>query len=86
MKKISSYLLFISAITLIAVFVTMVQQSYQKLMDTQSKISTDIILKPINPKLDISVLDDISKRTEYFENSTPSSALVSSSSSILSLP
>ncbi len=65
MKRASRYLLFISIITFIAVIVVIIQDSYQKLIQTQEKITSDIILKPINPQLDTTVLDELQKRTEY---------------------
>lgn len=71
MKRISPYLLFVSFITLVAVFVTIVQQSYQRLIDSQVKVSSDIILKPIDPSLDTTILDDLEKRPEFLETITP---------------
>ncbi|MCL4384359.1 hypothetical protein M1116_02805 [Patescibacteria group bacterium] len=68
MKKISRYLLFLSIITFVAVIVVIVQQSYDKLISSEQKVSADIILKPIKPQLDTSVLDNLEKKEEFTEN------------------
>jgi hypothetical protein len=63
--KISAYFLFISIITFAAIFIFIVQKSYDSLMKpiNQAKISNTS--KPIDPKLDTSVLDLITKRQYY---------------------
>lgn len=67
MKKlnISTYLLFISIFTFITVFFFIVQNSYDNLMKPIYQVKVDDNLKPIDPNLDISILDQITKRQYY---------------------
>ena len=70
LKNLSKYLLFISIATFITVFIFIVQESYDKLISTQKKISADTILKPINPVLDTSILDVLEKKQEYQDDTS----------------
>jgi hypothetical protein len=63
--KISTYFLLISIFTFIAIFIFVVQNSYNHLMKPINQVQTNNSLKPIDPNLDISVLDQIAKR-QYF--------------------
>lgn len=65
MKKLSKYLLFVSLVTLFTILVVVVQKSYDRIMKTQTKITGDIIIQPINPNLDTSILEEIEKRQNY---------------------
>jgi hypothetical protein len=67
MKKsnLSAYFLFISIFTLIAIFFFVVQNSYDNLMKPIYQVKINSNLKPIDPNLDISVLDLITKRQYY---------------------
>lgn len=81
MKKISKYLLLVSLVTLFTILVVVTQRSYDRIVQTQSKITKDIIVQPISADLDILVLDEIVKRTEYPINydqvlPTPTQALI----------
>jgi len=74
-NKISTYFLFISIFTFVAVFFFVVQNSYSNLMKPIKQVQTSNYLKPINPNLDISVLDQISQRQHYSsDTSTPSAS------------
>lgn len=63
--KISNYFLFISIFTFVAIFIFIVQNSYSHLMKPINQVKTSNNLKPIDPNLDISVLDQIAKRQYY---------------------
>lgn len=67
--KFSRYFLFIAVFTLLATFVYVVQKSYDNLMKPIKDTTQNPILKPIDPNLDVSVLDQIQKREFFTENS-----------------
>lgn len=66
-NKLSSYLLVISIFTFAAVFFYIVSKSYDSLMKPINSVKQSIIIKPIDPNLDISGLEEIEKRN-YFNN------------------
>lgn len=61
-SKISTYLLFISLATLITTFVFIVQKSYDSLMKPINDAKQSVIIRPLDPNLDLSILDAIEKR------------------------
>ena len=63
--KLSSYFLFISIFTFVTIFLLIVQSGYNNLMKPVNQVKTNESLKPIDPNLDISVLDTIAKRQFY---------------------
>jgi len=77
--KISKYFLFISIFTFVAIFFYIVQNSYSSLMKPINQIQTSDIIKPIDPNLDISVLDQIAKRQYY--SAAPSASPATGSAS-----
>ena len=64
-KRISSYLLVVSICTFFAIFFFIVQNSYDNLMKPVEETKASAIIKPINPDLDVTVLDQIEKRKFY---------------------
>lgn len=64
-NKISAYFLFISVFTLITIFFIVVQKSYSNLLTPTVEVKKNDLLKPVDPSLDISVLDDIEQRKYY---------------------
>ena len=72
MKKLnlSRYFLFIVIFTFIAIFFYVVQKSYDNLMKPINQVSQSSIHKPIDPNLDISILDQIQNRV-FFANTSP---------------
>lgn len=48
-----------------AMFIYIVQNSYSNLMKPISDVKSSNLLKPIDPNLDLSVLDNIEKRSFY---------------------
>ncbi len=61
-SRISKYFLIVSVFTFLAIFVYLVSQSYNNLMKPIEEVKNNTILKPINPNLDVSVIDLIEKR------------------------
>lgn len=85
-SKISLYFIFVSLFTFIAIFFTIVQNSYNNLMKPIKEAQNDIYLQPINPILETEIVDEIQKRSQYidqsnlnFNSSTTSSTLKSPS-------
>ena len=69
MKKnnFSGYLVFISIVSFIATFFFIVQNSYDNLMEPINSAKESVIIKPIDPNLDLSIVDEIEKRNYYTE-------------------
>lgn len=67
-NKISAYFLFISIFTLVTIFFFVVQKSYNNLIKPAEIIKKSDLLKPVEPNLDTSVLDEIEQR-KYFPDS-----------------
>jgi hypothetical protein len=67
-NKISTYFLFISIFTFIAIFFFVVQKSYGNLMKPTQEVKKSELLKPVSPTLDTAVLDDIEQRKYYSED------------------
>lgn len=63
--KISKYYLIISLITLVSVIVFIIQQSYSNLLADSNKISNDVTIRPLDPNIDIEVLDLIEKKLHF---------------------
>ena len=61
-NKIISYVLVFSILTFVSVFIFIVQKSYDSLMKPINEVKQSIIIKPIDPNLDIATLDAIEAR------------------------
>jgi hypothetical protein len=77
-SRISKYFLFISIFTFLAIFFYVVQSSYNNLMKPIKEVQSSSLLKPVNPNLDSSVLDQIAKRPYYSSDLAPLTATGSS--------
>lgn len=62
--KFSKYLILISLFTLVAIFFSVVSQSYNNLIKSTEEIQNNPLIRSITPDLDIEVLDEIEKRQE----------------------
>jgi hypothetical protein len=62
--KFSKYLILLSIFTFIALFFSVVSQSYNNLIKSSEEIKNDPLLHSVSPDLDIDVLDEIEKRPE----------------------
>lgn len=68
--KFSKYLVLISFITLVAIFFSVVSQSYNNLIKSTEEIQQNPLMRSITPDLDIEVLDEIEKRQEILFSET----------------
>jgi len=62
--KFSKYLILLSIFTFVALFFSVVSQSYNNLIKSSEEIKNDPLLHSVSPDLDIDVLDEIEKRPE----------------------
>ena len=69
-KRFSGYFLFITIFTFIAIFIYVVQNSYSNLMKPITAVTQNPILKPIDSKMDTSILDQINNRL-FFSDTSP---------------
>ena len=61
-SKISFYFIFIAFFTFMAIFLTIVQASYNNLTNPTKLIEADKYLEPLNPVLDTEIIQEIEKR------------------------
>ena len=66
-NKITSYFVFISFLTLVTIFFSIVQKSYFSFRQPQTLVENNVLLKEINPKLDLSVISTIESKNENTE-------------------
>lgn len=62
--KFSKYLVLVSIFTFIAIFFSVVSQSYNNLIKSTEEIQDNPLIHSVSPDLDIDVLDEIEKRPE----------------------
>ncbi len=62
--KLSKYLVLISIFTFIAIFFSVVSQSYNNLIKSSEENENNPLIRSVSPDLDIEVLDEIEKRQE----------------------
>ena len=65
--KLSGYFVFISVFTFLTIFITIVQRSYSNLIEPTKSVESNALLRPINPELDVGILEEIENRREYIE-------------------
>jgi hypothetical protein len=70
-NRISTYLLIFSIFTFLAIFFFIVQKGYENLMKPINLAKTGDSSQPIDPNLDVSVLDKITQRQFYSSDITP---------------
>lgn len=63
-NKISKYFLWLSILTLAAVFFVVVQKSYENLIKARTDNQNVTLTRSISPNLDLTVLDEIENREE----------------------
>ena len=80
--KISFYLLFISLLTFGSIFIFIVQTSYQKLIGPSQQVEQESLTQPLDPNLDIEVINQIKTRRQFSPQQivlpTPTSATAAS--------
>jgi len=68
-SKFTSYFLFVSFLTLITIFISIVQKSYFNFRKPQDLVENNSLLKEFNPNLDLSIISIIeSKKKNTEEN------------------
>lgn len=67
-NKLSVYFVFISVFTVVTGFTLIVQKSYSNLIGPSQKISTEHLLKKINPVLDTDIIKEIESRPESLDS------------------
>jgi cell shape-determining protein MreC len=66
-NKLSSYFIFISILTFLAVFFSIVQKSYFNFKKPQKSVENNALLKEINPNLDLSILSTIESKNKNID-------------------
>lgn len=78
--KLSKYFVFIGISTFLAIFFYIVYQSYLNLVKPIQEANNSSLLKPINPSLDVSVINQIQQRSPLVNNFLPASSSTNSAS------
>lgn len=73
--KLSKYLVLISIFTFIAIFFSVVSQSYNNLIKSTEEIQDNPLIRSVSPDLDIDVLSEIEKRQEFLSPNLDTSNL-----------
>lgn len=63
-NKLSKYFVFAAVCTFLAMFFFVIQQSYNNLIRATIEVQTNPLTRPVSPKLDADILDEIEKRPE----------------------
>ena len=63
-NKLSRYFVAISILTFLAIFIQIVQQSYNNLIKDTISVQQGSLIRSVDPKLDTQILDEIEKRQE----------------------
>ena len=66
-NKITSYFVFISFLTFVTVFFSIVQKSYFNYIKPQTLVENNALLKEINPNLDLSIISTIESKNKNTE-------------------
>lgn len=66
-NKLSKYFIFISILSFLTVFSAIIQKSYFNLVNPIKKVESNTLLTPINPDLDVDIIQEIKKRPENIE-------------------
>ncbi len=69
-KKLSVYFIFISIFSFLTIFSSIVQKSYFNLVNPVKEVDSNKLLTPINPNLDLDIIEEIEKRPENIESNS----------------
>lgn len=64
-NKISRYFIFLGLFTFLAIFVFVVQQSYNNLIKATIEVQNSPLIKSVDPNLDIETLNLIEQKKEF---------------------
>jgi hypothetical protein len=67
-NKLSIYFIFISVFSFLTIFIIIVQKSYLNLVNPIKEVQSNELLTPIDPNLNLEIIDKISNRPENIEN------------------
>jgi hypothetical protein len=67
-NKLLIYFIFISVFSFLTIFIIIVQKSYLNFVNPVKEIQSNKLLTPIDPNLNLEVIDKISNRPENIEN------------------
>ena len=63
-NKLSSYFIFVSFITFLTIFLSIVQKSYFNFTKPQKLVEKNALLKEISPNLDLSIISTIEEKNK----------------------
>jgi len=66
-NKLSSYFVFLSICTFLAIFFFIVQQSYNNLIRATAEVKNSSLVRSVSPNLDTEILNEIEKRQEIIQ-------------------
>jgi hypothetical protein len=66
-SKLSAYFIFISLFSFLTIFFILVQKSYFNLVNPVKEVDSNKLLTPIDPNLDLDVIEEIKSRPENTE-------------------
>lgn len=66
-SKLSKYFVFLSICTFLAIFFSIVSQSYSNLIKATAELQNSSLIRSVSPNLDTEVLDEIEKRLEVIQ-------------------
>jgi len=67
-NKISLYFAFIAMLSFLTFFISIAQKSYFNLVGPIKKVESNKLLTPINPKLNLEIINDIEIRPENVDD------------------
>jgi len=82
-NKFSSYFIFISILTFLVIFISIVKKSYFNFKKPQDLVENNALLKEINPNLDLSVLSTIESKNKNIDENFDFSIIKSANSLIV---
>lgn len=82
-NKLSSYFIFLSVLTFLTVFFSIVYKSYFSLTKPQKMVENNVLLKEFNPNLDLTVLSTIESKDKNTDENFDFSIIKTAESSTI---
>lgn len=79
-NKLSTFAKFIAIATFVSIFLAITYLSYDSLMNSSYRQQNNLIVKSIDPNLDVAIFDQINQHRQYTESDLQFSAVSSSPS------
>lgn len=83
-NKFSSYFIFVSVLTFLTIFVSIVQKSYFNFIKPQNLVENNTLLKDMSPDLDLSILSAIESKDKNIDEAFDFSTIKSNNSPTIS--